>query len=196
MNVNTNYNIAFCRAIKLKTYSENDYNNMKDISRILNGNISPEYNEEQHKKIKNFFVDILGDYDGKSGVSLRKTTNGDVFLFSGEEAKRLRKAEIRENLDTKKNKAAKYKENVSSEARKNVENLIYKLSENGNNFKPKSFFKIKSDNDGIERINYESYCINYVPDKASGFKKQNGNNVPSAMLARVYYEENELNLKA
>ena len=195
MDINTSNNAVFGRTIKVKPCFDKNYKYMKEISKILNGNKSQNYNEKQHEEIKNFFIDTLGDYNGKNNISLRKTTNGDVFLFSGNEAKKLREIEQIENLDTKKNKAAKYTQNIPLKSIEKVENFIYKQSENGNNYKPQSIFRIKSGNKGLEQIEYESYSQNYVPDKGSKYITVDNKKIYTNMLARISYEKKELNLK-
>lgn len=59
------------------------------------------YTKSQAKSIRKFFQSILGDYNGKSGIMMRKAA-GELYLLSGKDAAEYKKSE-EEKIQQRKN---------------------------------------------------------------------------------------------
>lgn len=145
-------NINFGRAIKIdsttspmitRNIKEVD-GNTKEIETVLNSNHSKKYKKVQCEKIRGFFRQALGDYNGKNGIIFR-LVDGNIILLSGKEAEEIKALE--DNRD-------EYMQNivfnfgVNSPMFKKAENIIQdkinEYLEDGKNGKPESKFEFTS----------------------------------------------------
>lgn len=93
--------ISFGRIIPIKSVTNPSSENQRkrvdnstfEVARVLNSEKSTNYSKEEATSIRLFFRDILGDYNGKNGILIRRNEDGDLFLISGEDAKKLEKRE-------------------------------------------------------------------------------------------------------
>lgn len=93
--------VSFGRVIPVKSVTNPSAENTRkrvdnstfEIAKVLNSNNTPNYSKEEAQKIRNFFTEVLGDYNGKDGVLIRRTEAGDLFLISGKDAKHLQNKE-------------------------------------------------------------------------------------------------------
>ena len=61
-----------------------------EIAKVLNSEKSTVYSRAEAKSIREFFQNILGDYNGKNGVLIKRTQAGDTVLISGKDAEHLK----------------------------------------------------------------------------------------------------------
>lgn len=128
---------AFGRVIKVNSISNPGRLNVPvdestyDVARVLNGERVQNYSEKEAKRIRGFFKDILGDYNGKDGIVMRKIGK-DVFLLSGEDA-----AKHKEYMKEQAIKAEQYdyknRKKFLINVRKVADNRILNKAENGEN---------------------------------------------------------------
>ena len=93
--------VSFGRIIPVKSATNpNNENKRKrvdnstfEVAKVLNSENSSVYSKKEADSIRNFFKTILGDYNGKNGILIRRTEAGDLFMISGEDAKKLEKKE-------------------------------------------------------------------------------------------------------
>lgn len=65
-------------------------NSTYEIAKVLNSEKSTVYSRKESQNIRDFFKEVLGDYDGQNGILMKKSQTGDVFLISGKDAEKLR----------------------------------------------------------------------------------------------------------
>lgn len=88
-------NVSFGRIIPVKSVSNpnSEYqrsrvdNSTFEVVKVLNSEKSSKYSREESSKIRSFFQAVLGDYNGKNGILMKRTEDGDLVLLSGKDAK-------------------------------------------------------------------------------------------------------------
>ncbi len=212
MKINSvNNTFSFSRAIKINSVSNpeldrNSYNIdkcTKEIENVLNNRTS-HYNKSQTERLKEFFINILGDYDGNNLVLFRKIKDGTIVLLSGKDAEDIERFEEH-------NKKTDKKENTFQKK----DRMILKRLENGIDYKPETTLtflstKLKPEDRTIEQLEgkkpiytkldyiiYSNLVYSYTEAK-DGFiltdskeiTKPNGQKV----FRNVAYEQKELKL--
>lgn len=106
-------NVNFGRIIPVKSISNpnGEYQRQRvdnttfEVVKVLNSEKSSKYSKEESGKIRSFFQNVLGDYNGKNGIIMKRTEDGDLVLLSGKDAKEAAKnktdisAKIEEKLE-------------------------------------------------------------------------------------------------
>ena len=93
--------VTFGRVIPVKSVTNPSAENTRkrvdnstfEIVRVLNSESTSIYSKEEAKSIRNFFKEILGDYNGKDGILIKRTEAGDLFMLSGKDAEHLKNKE-------------------------------------------------------------------------------------------------------
>lgn len=93
--------VSFGRIIPLKSVTNTNQINQRkrvdnstfEVAKVLNSEKSLVYSENEAQKIRNFFKEILSDYNGRDGILIKKTGEGELFLISGKDAKHLQNKE-------------------------------------------------------------------------------------------------------
>ena len=93
--------VSFGRIIPVKSVTNPRAENRRkrvdnstfEVGKVLNSKNTSTYSREEAKKIRNFFKEILGDYNGKNGVLIKRTEDGDLFIISGKDAEHLKNKE-------------------------------------------------------------------------------------------------------
>ncbi len=154
MKINSvNNTFSFGRAIKINSVSNSDSvknpyiidKSTKEIENVLNNKTSY-YNKNHTEQIKNFFINILGDYDGNNLVLFRKIKDGTIVLLSGKDAEDIKRYEEHCRKNCKKENDFPKKDR-----------MILKRLENGFDYKPESTLtflstKDKTENKTIKKI--------------------------------------------
>ena len=107
-------NTAFGRVIKLNAPKEKvefsaddrDFGVLHELENVLNSRNSRVYTKSQSEKIREFFKNILGDYNGENGIRIEKAY-GDTVIISGEDAKKLKELEEKHGVSYKRVSAFK-----------------------------------------------------------------------------------------
>ncbi len=124
----------------------------KDLINVLNNKKSTSYPIFVRSRMKSFFKDILGDYNGRRGILL-KEHNNKFYLISGQEAENI--SSIEEDVQ--------YCAVSNKKAQKLINEIIIENIENGeegNSFetKPTSLIEldVNKNQKRIENIKYSS----------------------------------------
>ena len=124
-------------------------NSTYEIGKVLNSEKTTIYSKEEAQKIKNFFKEVLGDYNGKDGILIKRTEAGDLFMISGKDAEHLQNKEKVEGYIELKAEDGKQKKKKDSQ-------ILLSSSQLENGEKPsKKSTKIKLD--CIEYYNTQRY---------------------------------------
>lgn len=189
--------VNFGRAIKV--YSDSKVplsgkkidNSVFEIGKILNSERSTKYSRQQAQHIRDFFVSVLGDYNGEDGIILKKSASGDVILLSGKDAKAVERLE----------KKAKY---IGQDVAENcIRREIHNRTETNKNgkgdyslnlrvgSKTKSGFSIfKQISYGITKCSYATKVDGAIKDPKSLSKKDKGQRV----ISKISYEERSIDI--
>lgn len=145
---NTN---SFGRAIKVNSVSNPEFpkegrkvdSSTFEICRVLNNQQSDIYSKDEAKQIKNFFINILGDYNGNNSILMRRTQQGDVVMLSGQEAKDIKqlekeKAKERSKIEKDHRKPSRIKQILIRNTFLSVSDEINRKVEDGIAGKPES----------------------------------------------------------
>lgn len=65
-------------------------NSTFEVAKVLNSEKTNAYSKEEAQSIRNFFKDILGDYNGKDGILIKRTEAGDLYMLSGNDAEHIK----------------------------------------------------------------------------------------------------------
>lgn len=141
--------------IKTKRVDNSTY----EIAKVLNSEKSTVYSKAEAKSIREFFQEILGDYNGKDGILIKRTNSGNTVLLSGEDARKMQGKEIVdgyintkiENGHTKKKKDS---EIILSSSKLSYEDLTPAQKYNG------APIKVKLDR--IQYFNTQAYYTAHV----------------------------------
>lgn len=125
--------VSFGRIIPINSISAPDYyskkkrvdNSTYNVAKVLNSEKTSAYSKSEAANIRNFFQAILGDYNGKDGIIMKRTQRGDDVLISGKDAQQIKEIEKGKNKSSEKSQAK-------------IEELIYAKLENGNGKKKDS----------------------------------------------------------
>ncbi len=202
MKINSiNNQINFSRAILINT-SKNKKTKEKYIStigKVLNSEPSDVYNIKEEKKIRNFFKESLGDYNGENGISIRKIQNNDIVLLSGQDAEAIKTIETEKRKDSTKSKmpllenSKNFVKNTCAAAVKEINKRL----ENGHKEKPESSFEILTPSKGYKAcgIKYSSYNLtsNPIIDGHVDFEETASNKEVPKVLGCLY-EELQMNI--
>ena len=93
--------VSFGRVIPVKSVTNPSPENTRkrvdnstfEVARVLNSEKSTTYSKEEAQIIRCFFKEILGDYNGKDGILIKRTEAGDLFMLSGKDAEHLQNKE-------------------------------------------------------------------------------------------------------
>ena len=168
MRINSiNNNLSFGRVVKISNVNENSKsnkqkNNTQEIVRVLKNQSTKMYSKEEAAKIKDFFAETLGDYNGKNEIIFRKTNDGTNVIISGNEANtvllmELRKRKTEKRLNKQTNTTEKIKETILKKHDDEINKFINRHFEDGRNQKTKSDFYLKSSSASHGRIDLISY---------------------------------------
>ena len=105
-------------------------NSTYDVAKVLNSEKTSAYSRAESASIRNYFQSILGDYNGKNGILMKRTNRGDVVLISGKDAQTIKEME-------------KNKKNPEK-AQEKINELIYAKLENGHGKKKESLIILDS----------------------------------------------------
>ena len=105
-------------------------NSTYDVAKVLNSEKTSAYSRAESSSIRNYFQSILGDYNGKNGILMKRTNRGDVVLISGKDAQTIKEME-------------KNKKNPEK-AQEKINELIYAKLENGHGKKKESLIILDS----------------------------------------------------
>ena len=170
MKINFN-NVSFKRIIPVQSNiydADNPRKEKKAIKQVLKASFedsSKVYTQEQADKIRSFFETSLIDFDVKDGLLIKKTEDGQLYLISGKDVKKINSYE---------KKSDKLK----------VEKYIKTKSENGDYNKAQSVIKFNFVHAG------NGYClknINYIYSHKDYSKDNDGSvNNRSKKVNRYY----------
>ena len=153
----------FGRVIQMQN-AENDEltrRNAKQLVGVLNNSDKSMYSKSQEVEIRNFFKDVLGDYNGHDGIMTRKTQDGKNFLISGQDAKDIKQIVKRQYDSYKNDKLTQHQKKAVLEANQiELEAEIDERLENGKKGKADSIIRMYLDLENPNKpaiINYESY---------------------------------------
>ena len=199
---NTN---SFGRVIQLINASnpESTRSNAKELVRVLNNSDSNVYSQNQTGKVRNFFVDILGDYNGYNQIMTRKLSDGRNVLISGEDAKDLKymELELHEQRD-RVQKNSRKRQYFTELFRKAFDKEINERLENGKKGKPNTIIKFYTDNKNksqINKIDYEFYketCSKNGEKSIFEEEQTFSKSYPVKVFRTVEYDNKTLNLQA
>ncbi|MBQ8887754.1 MAG: hypothetical protein IJY61_08650 [Candidatus Gastranaerophilales bacterium] len=93
--------VNFGRVIPVKSVTNPSSENRRkrvdnstfEIAKVLNSESTSTYSKEEAKSIRSFFKEVLGDYNGKDGIVIKRTEAGDLFILSGKDAEHLKNKE-------------------------------------------------------------------------------------------------------
>ena len=166
---NLNNSISFKRVINVETPMSIDSKKGEidkrtiELAKVLNNRHSSLYTQEEAESIKTFFKTILGDYDGRTNIEIRKPNAGkNVILLSGKDAKVIKKMEQEAAL---KKKSIQKSNSLSNRRKKeeqallteNINLEIYRRLENGDKGKQKTYIDLESRGTKSNKINYFKY---------------------------------------
>lgn len=149
-------NTAFGRVVKLVAPKEKvefsandrDYGVLYELGNVLNGRNSRVYTDNQANKIREFFKNILGDYNGENGIRIEKAF-GDTFIISGKDAEKLKALEEEHKIsyrnvsgDRKNGKSNSKKAEADRSARFLMGKKIAKNKEDGTHGRPESTIEL------------------------------------------------------
>ena len=159
----------FGRVIQMQNVENNELTrrNAKQLVCVLNNSDKSKYSKAQEVEIRDFFMDVLGDYNGHDGVMTRKTQDGRNFLISGQDAKDIKQIVKRQYDSYKNEKLTQHQKKAVLEANHiELESEINQRLENGKRGKADSFIRLYSDLETPNIpviINYESYSDKKEP---------------------------------
>ena len=145
--------VSFGRIIPVFSTTAPDYSSTKkrvdnstyDVAKVLNSEKTSAYSKAESASIRNFFQSILGDYNGKNGVLMKRTQRGDVFLISGEDALSIKEIEKGKTKNPEKTQAK-------------IEELIYAKLENGHGKKKETAITLASSKAPRESLTISQIC--------------------------------------
>lgn len=90
--------VSFGRVIPIKSITNPNSENKRkrvdnstfEVAKVLNSEKTLTYSKEESQSIRNFFKAVLGDYNGKDGILIRRTEAGDLYMLSGKDAEHLK----------------------------------------------------------------------------------------------------------
>lgn len=179
MKINSiNNTTSFKRVIKIDSVTNPKYpqtrrkidNSTFAVCKALNSEKTSTYSRKEAEDLRNFFTDILGDYNGENGIIMRRIDDGDVVLLSGEDAQRIKtleekksneRAAILSNRKLSNNKKQKY----IQKNQQHIDNMIRKYLEDGTQGKPEAHLAFESSQLKKQDILPEQ-ALGYEPIKA------------------------------
>ena len=210
-------NISFGRIIKVSTASSaNQPNNDRkvdsslfEMEKVLNGKNSNIYSKKQIKSIKTFFKNILGDYNGRDGILIRKIGSGDVVLISGSDTQEIKDFEKLQRSNRKKiNKSEEFNHKLKNHLLNNTflafDNKIQLKLEDGTNGKNDALVTFDYDGKFADEKNKKNIPFNHIKYTISGqsygtqidgtIQPDTDNLLPETnkTLYDVFYEEKEV----
>ena len=89
--------VSFGRVIPIKSITNPSSENKRkrvdnstfEVAKVLNSEKTKTYSQEEAQSIRNFFKEVLGDYNGKDGILIKRTASGDLYMLSGKDAEHL-----------------------------------------------------------------------------------------------------------
>lgn len=152
--------VSFGRIIPINSITAPDYSSKKkrvdnstyDVAKVLNSERTRTYSRAEAASIRAFFQSILGDYNGKNGILMKRTQRGDDVLISGEDT-----------LTIKEIEKGKIKNPEKTQAK--IEELIYAKLENGNGENQDSTVILRSSKVSRDDLTLSQICGN-TPIKA------------------------------
>ena len=90
--------ISFGRVIPINSITNPNSENKRkrvdnstfEVAKVLNSEKSQIYSKEEAQSIRNFFKGVLGDYNGKDGILIKRTETGDLYMLSGKDAEHIK----------------------------------------------------------------------------------------------------------
>lgn len=145
--------VSFGRIIPVISTTAPDYSSTKkrvdnstyDVAKVLNSEKTSAYSKAESASIRNFFQSVLGDYNGKNGVLMKRTQRGDVVLISGKDALTIKEIE---------KGRAKNPEKTQTK----IEELIYAKLENGHGKKKETAITLASSKVPRESLTISQIC--------------------------------------
>lgn len=147
---NSNNQINFGRVIKITSQSNplikgtdrKIDDSTHEIVQVLNSEKTKNYTQDEATKIRAFFKNILGDYNGKNGIIMRKAFNEDIILLSGQDAKDIKNIEEESKKEKYRNRKLNNHYNIHFYADKEIKKRV----ENGKYPKPLTILEFKNSN--------------------------------------------------
>lgn len=165
---NINTAAAFTRAIRLldgqanriSKYDDEKMSSIRELQKVLNSRESEIHPDNTAQKIRNFFKEILGDYNGENGIIIRPFGR-KIILFSGKEADKLKQldaqaAYTKDQVDRSCHVKRKRKDLIIQNAKKKVETGALDMLENGGNNKPNSTLEISFKDKFVKNSEFET----------------------------------------
>ena len=102
--------VSFGRIIPINSITAPDCSSKKkrvdnstyDVAKVLNSEKTSAYSRAEAASIRNFFQNVLGDYNGKNGILMKRTQRGDDVLISGKDALTIKEIEKGKTKNTEK----------------------------------------------------------------------------------------------
>lgn len=159
MKVEFSGNLNFGRVIGIKYTGEDkdEKRKTKEVEKVLNSKTSEIYTDEQSDKIREFFRNVLYDYNGKDGVRTVKSKSGEIFLLSGKDFKNYNKLNQKkeqriENMfndfSINEKERSKQIKQIKKNAIEKIEHLVIQNQENGKSKKPETTLLFDGKKDG------------------------------------------------
>jgi len=213
---NIDANTAFGRVIRLNPppsrveFSSDDryFGVLHDLENVLNSRGSAVYTRGESNRIREFFKNILGDYNGRNGIMIQKAY-GDTVIISGDDFQKINELEKEHGVSYSNISSAKgrkknkdNRDSKSKEARILIAKEIEKRNENGKYGKPdskiNSYFKIVSKSTkgapaAYVKFGKFDYSSMHILDRETKFEDTAGTRAHTA-LRSISYEENELKI--
>lgn len=175
---NIGINTAFGRVIRLNappqkvefSADDRDFGVLHELENVLNSRGSVAYTKNQANRIREFFKNILTDYNGENGIRIEKAF-GDTVIISGEDAKKVKEMEEKygisyrniSNRQKSRGKGRNEKAVKPKDARVLIAREIQKRNENETLGKPKSeinlLFKTPSKGKSKGRVDFSKFGI-------------------------------------
>lgn len=145
--------VSFGRIIPINSITAPDCSSKKkrvdnstyDVSKVLNSEKTSAYSRAEAASIRNFFQGVLGDYNGKNGILMKRTQRGDDVLISGKDALTIKEIEKGKTKNPEKTLAK-------------IEELIYAKLENGNGKKQDSTVILSSSKLSRDNLTLSQIC--------------------------------------
>lgn len=187
---NINTNTSFSRAIRVldaqtghisSKYDDEKMSSIRELQNVLNSGESEVYPDSTAQKIRIFFKQILGDYNGENGIII-KPFGKEIILFSGEEARKLKQldsqaAYTKEQVDRSCHMKRKRKDAIIHNAQKKVTMSVFNMLENSKAKKPNSTLQLSFKDEYIKspefKLQQKIETISYFSrsHKESNFSK-------------------------
>ena len=199
---NTGVNTSFGRIIRLNPpegygdFSINNrvFGNLYELENVLNSRNSSVYTKNEANKIRDFFKKILGDYNGKNGIMIKKAF-GDTVVISGEDVKKVRELELQNNISYSNLDSGIGKKKRRKEKKKGFIEIAEKIrqaNENGAFGKPDSIINKKkkkmSKTGSFDSSKFKKFEYEYMHQKTNSVKYDDepGAKVHGALRSIVY----------